>query len=146
MVQFKDKGLIILLVVGMLLCVTGAIFAADPESASPESSYERQLRINKNALLQGPTQENSYDAAMALLTSTDGAARKVLTETLAVSDNPAGRRAICSALVSSRISNQTISKKGDFLAALLSMLSTEQSKDAQLAAEAMLIFDFTQHL
>jgi HEAT repeat protein len=144
MMQLKDKSPIILFVVGMLLCISGAVFAADPPSVATESPADRQLRINKNALLQGPTQENHYDAAMALLSSPDVNARKVLTETLAVTDNPAGRGAICSALVSSRISNQTISNKGDFLVPLLSMLSTEQGHDAQLAAEAMLIFDFTE--
>jgi hypothetical protein len=144
MVQLKDKSPIIFLMVGILFCMTGLVLAADPVSAAPESPSARQLRINKAALLQGPTQENRYDAAMALLTSTDVNARKVLTETLAMADNPAGRRAICSALVSSRMFSQVISNKGDFLVPLLSMLATEQGKDAQPAAEAMLIFDFKE--
>ena len=124
--------------------MTGSVFAADPPVAAPESPSARQLRINKTALLQGPTQENRHDAAMALLNSTDVNARKVLIETLALTDNPAGRQAICGALVSSRISSQTIPNKGDFLVPLLAMMATEQVQDAQLAAEAMLIFDFTE--
>lgn len=122
--------------------MTSAIFAADPPVAAPESPSDRQLRINKNALLQGPTQENRYDVAMTLLTSEDVKARKVLTETLLLTDNPSARRAICAALVSRRVGNQEILNKVDFLGPLLSMLATEKGKDAQLAAEAMLIFDF----
>jgi len=142
MVQVKDKSPIFLFLVGILLCITGTVFAVDLVQPVPESPSARQLRINKNVLLRGPTQQNRYDAAMTLLTSIDAKARKVLIETLSITDNSAGRRAICSALVSIRISSQKISNTSDFLVPLLGMLATEQGKDAQLAAEALLIFDF----
>ena len=142
MMQLKDKSPIIFFVAGMLLCTTFSLFAADPPPAAEESPSAMQLRINKNALLQGSTQESRNEAAMVLLISADADARKVLTEALLLTDNPAGRRAICNALVSSRVSDQDVSNKSDFLDSLLRMLTTEQGKDAQLAAAAILIFDF----
>ena len=72
---FKDKGPIIILMLITMFLSSGGVFAADPTSETPESATARQLRINKNVLLQGPTVENRNDAAMELLLSSDPQAR-----------------------------------------------------------------------
>ena len=109
-------------------------------SATPD----RQLQINKNALLEGPSEQIQLDAAAILLQSDDSKARKVLLEVLRQSQNTAARTAVCKVLSQARSSREPIKNKGDFLQPLLDMLTTEDSSQGKLAAEAMLIFDYEQ--
>ena len=126
------------------LSVVGIIFAQEPAVDKPESTIERQLRINKNALLQGPGDQNRVDAAMALLLHESESARKILIETLAIDDNPPAIRAICNSLISCKKNNEPVEGMDDFMNPLVSLLLRLESKDADLVAEVLLAYDFSQ--
>ena len=128
----------------LLFCLTGVCFCADADgSEASESAADRQLRINKNVLLEGPNQETRDDAAMELLLSEDSASRQVLIECLKQKDNQPAVRAICTGLVDSLTDNQPVTNKGDFLEPLVELLKSAKGKDAELVADAMLIFEFS---
>lgn len=116
---------------------------ADPEpSDNGAGAADRQLQINKNVLLDGPNQQTRDFAAMELLVSEDKAARQILIECMTANDNRPAIRAICRGLIDSRTQNQPIDDKFDFLEPLVGILKNAEAKDAELAAEALLIFDF----
>ncbi len=124
--------------------VNGDKPAENSSEAVSAAEPDRQLQINKNALLEGPSEQIQLDAATILLQSDDSKARKVLLEVLRQSENAAARTAVCKALSQARSSREPIKDKNDFLQPLLEMLTAEDSTQSRLAAEAMLIFDYEQ--
>jgi HEAT repeat protein len=159
MIKLKSRGIFEVLVMSikrlsvvvfvlLVGCQQATVNGDKPvETSGPAVSAtepDRQLQINKNALLEGSTEQIQLDAATILLQSDDGKARKVLLEVLRQSENTAARTVVCKALSQARSNREPIRNKGDFLQPLLEMLTAEDSTQSKLAAEAMLIFDYEQ--
>ena len=94
----------------------------------------------KTALLMGPGEQNRLYAALELLQHPQPTARQILLEALAINDNSIAQAAVCRALITSRT---PITQKEDFKKPLLDILRTSSGMNAQLAAEATLIFDYS---
>jgi HEAT repeat protein len=109
-----------------------------------ESESQRQLKINRSALLEGPNEQIRVDAATILLHSSDSQAREVLLDALKQSQNVAAQTAVCKALNQARSTREPIKNKNDFIQPLFGILVSEDSGQAKLAAEAMLIFEYDQ--
>jgi len=103
----------------------------------------RQLRIYRDALQQGSTEDIRVDAAVGLLLQNDAESREILLSALESDDNPQARQAVCQALIISRGLSQTIHSLEVFREPLLQILQSESVEQAQLAAEAMLLFDYS---
>ncbi len=88
----------------------------------------------------GPGEQNRLYAALELLHHPQPNARQILLEALAINDNSPAQTAVCRALVTSRTA---ITQKDDFKKPLLDILRTSSGMNAQLAAEATLIFDYS---
>jgi IS5 family transposase len=119
---------------------------ADTGSASGdlEANAPRQLRIYRDALLQGASEQSRQDAAIELLLRDDAASRKILLEALASRDNTGARQAVCRGLISCRTSEAVIKNRNDFRESLIGILADEGELDAKLAAEAMLVFNYRE--
>ena len=144
--SFKRLSVLVLI---LLIGCQQAIVIADKQTennarANSSADSDRQLQINKSALLEGPGEQIQLDAAAILLQSDDTKARKVLLEVLLQSENTAARTAVCKALSQARSNREPIKNKNDFLQPLFEMLASEDSSQGKLAAEAMLIFDYEQ--
>jgi hypothetical protein len=96
-----------------------------------------QLKVNKDALLNG-----SVDAATVMLFHDNPKAREILLDILKQNENSPARMAICRAMNQARVSKETFKNAQDFIEPLLGILDTENDAEAQLAAEATLIFDY----
>jgi HEAT repeat protein len=112
--------------------------------AGPEEAAARQLRIYRETLLQGSTENVRVDAAVGLLLMDDPQSREILVSALKNEDNPLARQAICKALIKSRGLSQTMSSHEIFLEPLLGILQDKSPEQAELAAEAMLLFDYSE--
>jgi len=138
----------LLLAIGCQQAGMGADILASPadDTGTPaETDLNRQLKINRDALLKGSSEQIRIDAATVMLFSESPLARKVLLDALKQSENSAARVAICKALSQTRTIQEPIKRKADFIQPLLDVLSTEEDFDrAKLAAEAMLIFEYEQ--
>ena len=97
-------GLIILYITLIFASPTAPLFADEqPVALAPtpaanntvESDADRQLRIYKTALLQGPAEQNRIDAAIELLRRADKDAIEVLMQAVLTKDNAEARRAVC---------------------------------------------------
>ncbi len=120
--------------------------AAHPRSASGPIETEaaaREFRIYRDALQQGSTDDIRVDAAVGLLLQNDEQGRGVLLSALKSEDNPQARQAVCKALIKSRGLSQTIDSLEVFQKPLLGILFGESIEQAELAAEAMLLFDYS---
>jgi HEAT repeat protein len=96
-----------------------------------------QLKVNKDALLNG-----SVDAASLILLHTDPKAREILLDALKQTENSPARMAVCNALIQARVSKQAVKDDHDFIEPLLGVFDTKIDNEAQLAAEATLIFEY----
>ena len=140
------QGMQTLLMLGMLV-FWPAVEAAD-EAAAPtpaavvEDEAARQFRIYREALLQGSTEEVRVDAAVGLLLNKDNASRDLLISVITASDNPPAVKAVCKALIKSRVVGTTIGSRDMFLEPLLGLLSVSDAETARLAADALLVFRF----
>lgn len=113
------------------------------EEPTPDSEVDRQLRLNKTALL-GKNDKNSADAAALLLLSDHPAAREIVLDVLRRTDNPLARKAICEAL-NPRLWPKSLKNKEDFVKPLIAILTSEEDPAiAKPAAEALLIFGYSQ--
>jgi hypothetical protein len=109
-----------------------------PAQSTPASAeLDPQLKVNKDALLNG-----SIDAATVMLFHDDPKAREILLDALKQSENSPARMAVCKALIQARASKKTVKNDQDFIEPLLGVLDTETDAEAQLAAEATLIFEY----
>jgi HEAT repeat protein len=109
-----------------------------------EAKLGRQLKINKDALLQGANEQIRIDAATVMLFSEDPQAREILLTALAQAENSAARMAVCKALSQARGVQESIKAKADFIQPLFEILTTKDFGEAKLAAEATLLFKYEQ--
>lgn len=135
----------LLLAVG---CQQGSIGQEKPAQTSDKmvagGELGRQLKINKEALLQGTSEQIRIDAATVMLFSEEPQAREILLAALSQAENGAARLAVCKALSQARGVQGTIKAKGDFVQPLLEILTTKDFAEAKLAAEATLLFEYEQ--
>ena len=145
-VYMSAKTLLPLIILLLIGCQQVAVSqpGQSPTEQTPESELDRQLKIYKNTLLQGAAEEIRIDAAAELLFSDDPAARDILIETLNQSENPPARAAVCKALSQTRALREPIENKTDFIEPLFHILAGDNIAGAQLAAEAILIFEYNQ--
>lgn len=109
----------------------------------PEEEASRQLRVYRETLLQGSTEDVRVDAAVGLLLQDSQQSREILVAALKSEDNPLACQAVCKALIKSRGLSQTMSSREVFLEPLLGVLQGKSPEQAELAAESMLLFDYT---
>jgi HEAT repeat protein len=117
-----------------------------PELVSGDSiqteESARDFRVYRDALLQGSTDELRVDGAVGLLLQNNEQGRSALLSALRSDDNPLAREAVCNALISSRGLSEKIVSLEVFLKPLLDILQGESIPQAELAAEALLLFDY----
>lgn len=107
------------------------------QNTTENTELDPQLKVNKDALLNG-----SIDAATVMLFHDDPKAREILLDALKQNENSPARMAVCRAMNQARVLKKTIKNGQDFIEPLLSVFDTENDTEAQLAAEATLIFDY----
>ena len=106
---------------------------------------DRQLKINRDTLLKGSSEQIRVDAASEMLFSTNPVSRKILIETLRQSENSHARTAVCKSLSLARASQLQIKNKDDFIEPLIDILKTETDLAlAKQLCQAMLIFEYEQ--
>ena len=136
---------ILLLAIG---CQQAGISQDKPALQADETVAEvelgRQLKINKDALLKGASEQIRVDAATVMLFSEDPLAREILLSALTQAENSAARVAVCKALSQARGMQESIKAKADFIRPLLEILATKDFAEAKLAAEATLLFEYEQ--
>jgi len=138
MVLRKLTYLVVITVVACGVCV----FAQEQgpaNEASVENQIDKQLKLNKQALLGG-----SFDAAVLILEEGDFAARKILLDILNNKSNTVACQAICKALIQARIDQKPIKNKDDFIEPLLNLLAESDAEDLNLIADASLLFSYNQ--
>lgn len=104
---------------------------------------DRQLRIYRETLQQGSSEDIRVDAAVGLLLQNTVQSRDALITALKSDENPQARRAVCKALVKSRGLSQTIGSLDSFRDPLLQMLQNQSREEAELASEALLLFNYS---
>ncbi len=109
-----------------------------------EAQVDTQLKINRDTLLRGASEEIRTDAAAIMLFSDNPLARRVLLNALRQTRNSAARRAVCTALSRTRRTGRNIKNKGEFVEPLIDVIRTEDSAGAKLAAETMLLFKYDE--
>ena len=114
------------------------------DEAIAEASLGKQLKINRDALLKGSSEQIRIDAATVMLFSEDPLAREILLDALNQSENIGARVAVCKALNQARSEQRSIKNKEDFIPPLFDILATEVANIAKFAAEAILIFEYDQ--
>lgn len=136
---------ILLLAIG---CQQWALSAEKPPLATNEAAAKpepsKQLEIYETTLREGKSEQIRIVAATEMLFSEDPLARQILLAALKQSENRLARTAICKALSQARAEQRPISQKNDFITPLLEMLATDDIAEANLAAEATLIFEYGQ--
>ena len=129
----------------LLLVIGGqqsSISADKPANeAIAEAELDRQLKINKEALLRSSSEQIRIDAATVILFSEKPLAREILLDALKQTKNTAARMAICKALSQA---GKPINQREVFIEPLFEILVTDDSAMAKLAAEATLIFPYEQ--
>ncbi len=111
-------------------------------SPGAEDNAARELRIYKDTLLHGASEQIQTETAIALLVRGDRAAKEILLEALVSADNPKARRAVCRGLIQSVALGDTIGSRKEFLDALIGLLVSTDQVDARLAAEALLVYKY----
>ncbi len=137
--------LLLLLLLGALILppvTAAAAEAIDNDVLTREDGSARQLRIFREALLQGSTEDIRLDAALGLLLNRDQASREVLISSLHLPDNPAAARAVFKALLKTRSGEMNVDSPDLFLEPMLKVLTGSNASLARDAAEAMLVFEF----
>ncbi len=110
-----------------------------------ETRLNTQLQVNKDAMLdKGSNEQIRVNAASVMLVSEEPAARAILLDTLRQSENKAARAAVCKALSLAVSKKERIKDRLDFLEPLMEILRTETDSVAKLAAEALLIFEYSR--
>ncbi|MHC4130829.1 MAG: HEAT repeat domain-containing protein [Planctomycetota bacterium] len=118
----------------------------DQKQSIAPKQLDKQLKINRDALLQGPTEQMRIDAATIILFDDSSNARQILLDALNQTENAEARAAVCKALKQSREENRhnSINNKEDFVLPLLTIIRDQNAGAANLAAEATVIFDYWQ--
>jgi HEAT repeat protein len=137
--------IILMLVIGCQqagIIVNKPALAANTNKVPPEVKPDQQLEFVKNALLNDPNEEMRIKAATVMLGSQNPLARQILLEVLGLTNNSAARMAVCKALIQVRTSKASVTNIDDFIEPLLGVFATEIAVEAQLAADATLIFKY----
>jgi len=147
-VQMSTKRLYLLILLLMVGCQQAGVGAGRPASPPKETGVEaelsKHLKIYESTLLEGKSEQIRIVAAAEMLFSQDPLAREILLSVLRQSENSAARMAVCKALIQARPEQKGIRKKGDFIQPLLEILPTKIAAEAELAAEALLLFEYEQ--
>lgn len=114
------------------------------EGGTKTESADRQLRIYRETLQQGSSEDIRIDAAVGLLLQNTAPCRDVLIAALKSDENPQARQAVCKALVKSRGLSQAIDSLVSFRDPLLQILQTQPREEAELASEALLLFNYSE--
>ncbi len=145
-IRMSAKKLYLIILMLVIGCQQGGIVTNNPafgvnaaNGARKEAKPDEQLEINKNALLEGPSEEIRIKAATVMLGSENPLDREILLDALKQTKNSAARMAVCKALIQAR---SVINNKEDFIQPLLGVFATEIAEEAQLAADATLIFKY----
>jgi HEAT repeat protein len=110
-----------------------------------ERQLTRQLKINREALLKGASEQIRIDAASVMLADADPMAREILLGALRQWENSDARVAVCKSLIQSDAAGQNINEKSEFIEPLFEVLIKEDDFGrVKLASEALLIFDYEQ--
>lgn len=113
------------------------------KETTTETKPDEQLEINKNALLQGPSEEIRTKAAALMLFGENPLVRKILLDTLRQTENAPARMAVCKALSQVRLAQKPIQNEADFVEPLINILNAnEDTATTKLAAEATLMFEY----
>jgi HEAT repeat protein len=113
------------------------------KEATTETKPDEQLEINKNALLQGPSEEIRTKAAALMLFGENPLVRKILLDALRQTENAPARMAVCKALSQVRLAQKPIQNEADFVEPLINILNAnEDTATTKLAAEATLMFEY----
>jgi hypothetical protein len=135
------KRLYLVILILAIGCLQAGIAQEKPpvstENKQANGELDPQLKVNKDALLNG-----SVDAATVMLFHNDPKAREILLDALKQSQNSPARMAVCKALIQARISKTAVKNDQDFIEPLLGLLDTQNDTEAQLAAQATLIFNY----
>ncbi len=126
--------------------ITASSIETEPK-AEIETELDEQLELNRHLLLNDANIDMRTKTASVLLSSKNPNARKILIDTLSLTNDnadSAARIAVCRALIQTRTSQDEISSKDDFIQPLLNMLSTEVDEEAQFAADAILIYRYEE--
>jgi HEAT repeat protein len=133
-----------LLILSQVACSQERVNPGEAAVDSKETEASaREFRIYRDALQQGSTEDIRVDAAVGLLLQNDAQGRGALLTVLKSEGNPQARQAVCRAFIKSRGLSQTIDSLEVFLEPLLAILQGESVEQAELAAEAMLLFDYS---
>ena len=135
--RYQGNSRVLLGTILIVLISAGSLFAG-------ADSLTMQMKINKSTLLESSTDQIRIDAASVMLFSDDKAGRAILLDILSNPDNPKARQSICKSLIQARIDKRHISSRFDFMDPLLAMLVGKDASLAKLAAEATLIFDYSE--
>jgi len=122
--------------------VLAANVSETPTEAKPDEQLDEQLELNKNSLLTDPSEQIRIKAATVMLVSENPLARKILIDALNNTKNTAARMAVCKALIQAGTSKADIKDIDDFIQPLIGIFATEVAAEAQLAADATLIFEY----
>jgi HEAT repeat protein len=147
-ILMSTKRLYLLLLLLMVGCQEAGVSAAKPSSPAKKTEAKaelsKQLKIYESTLLEGTSEQIRIAAAVEMLFSEDPAAREILLSVLEQSKNSAARMAVCKALIQARSEQRPIINKVDFIQPLLQILSTNVSSEAELVAEALMLFEYEQ--
>jgi HEAT repeat protein len=115
------------------------------QSINPKQ-LDKQLKINRDALLQGPTEQMRIDAATIIIFDSRADSRQILLDVLNQTENSEAVAAVCKALKQTREENRhnSIKNKEDFVLPLLIIIRDQAPEISALAAEATVIFDYQQ--
>jgi len=109
-----------------------------------EAELDEQLKLARDALFKGSTEQMRINAATVLLSSKDPSARNILLNALKQTENKAAQGAVCKALCQAGAAQKPVEQKGDFIQPFLDILTAEDFLEAKLAAEATLLFEYEQ--
>ena len=116
-------------------------------NSSSAEALSKQLKVNRDVLFsKGSSEQVRIDIATLMLFSEEAEARKILVEALKQMENKAARISVCRTLSQTRVSknDKDIQNKSDFIEPLLVVLTTEDADGAKPAAEALLIFEYSE--
>lgn len=115
------------------------------KAESSQAALTKELRIYRNTLLEGKSDQIRLDAANILLFSEKPRARTILLEALGMQENLSARNAVFKSLNQARAAHRQIRQKDDFIEPILDILANEQdTTQAELAAEATLVFEYSR--
>ncbi len=112
------------------------------DKPAAEVELERQLKIYKSTLFEGKSEQIRVEAATEILFNESPVAREILLDALKQTENGNARMAVCKVLIQARSAKESIPSKEDFVQPLLDVVYSEVSIEAQMAAEAMLIYGY----